>query len=123
MTSKIMVVDDNPAIRETVRIILNSAGHEIQTVDGGTQCLEQLRAGFHGLILMDVMMPELDGWHTIAEMLKENLQEDSIICMLTAVQDPEPELEQLKEHVMDYIRKPFTAQELIERVEETIAYL
>ncbi len=123
MTSNILVVDDNPAIRETVRIILNSAGHEIQTADDGTQCLEQLRAGFNGLILMDVMMPELDGWHTIAEMLKENLQEGSIICMLTAVQDPEPELEELKEHVMDYIRKPFTAQELIERVEETVSYL
>ncbi len=123
MDKQIMVVDDDPSIRSTVEIILNTKGYSICVVESGKRCLEKLREGFKGLILMDVMMPEMDGWGTIAAIEDEGLHGGNVICMLTAVHDPGPELERLTECVMDYVRKPFTSEELLETVAEYIAYV
>jgi len=123
MNKQIMVVDDDPSIRETVEIVLGAGGYSICTVASGKECLDRLRSGFRGLILMDVMMPEMNGWDTIAAIEDEGLHGKNVICMLTAVHDPDPQLEKLTESVMDYIRKPFTSEELLETVEEYLAYV
>ncbi len=123
MAERILIVDDNPSILETVEIILETTGYSVSTASGGQQCLTELRNGFKGLILMDIMMPEMDGWDTIAAIVDEGLYEGNIICMLTAVHDPGPELESLKEYVLDYVRKPFTSQELLTAVEDSVGYL
>ncbi len=72
---------------------------------------------------MDIMMPEMDGWDTISAIENEGLHGENVICMLTAVHDPGPELEELTESVMDYVRKPFTSEELLETVAEYIEYV
>ena len=123
MTKHILVVDDDPSMRETVELLLNEVHPSIRFADGGRQCLEELRAGFRGLILMDVMMPELNGWETIAAIVEEGLDDGNIFCMFTAVQDPEPRIEFLKEYVLDYIRKPFTSEELVAVVDSSLGYL
>ncbi|MCP4294555.1 MAG: response regulator, partial [Proteobacteria bacterium] len=92
-------------------------------VESGRECLDRLRNGFRGVILMDVMMPELDGWDTIAVIGDEGLHGGNVICMLTAVHDPGPKMEKLTELKMDYIRKPFTSEELLEAVGEYIEYV
>jgi CheY-like chemotaxis protein len=123
MDKQIMVVDDDPSIRSTVEIVLNTKGYSICVVESGKRCLEKLREGFRGLILMDIMMPEMDGWNTIAAIEDEGLHGGNVICMLTAVHDPGPELEKLTEYVMDYVRKPFTSEELLKIVAEYITYV
>ncbi len=123
MDTQIMVVDDDPSIRATVEIVLNTKGHSTCIVESGKKCLDKLREGFRGLILMDVMMPEMDGWNTISAIESEGLHGGNVICMLTAVHDPGPKLEELTEYVMDYVRKPFTSEELLETVEEYIGYV
>jgi len=123
MDKQVMVVDDDPSIRPTVEIVLNTKGHSICVVESGEKCLDKLREGFRGLILMDVMMPEMDGWDTISAIENEGLHGGNVICMLTAVHDPGPELEKLTEYVMDYVRKPFTSEELLEAVDEYIEYV
>ena len=123
MDKQVMVVDDDPSIRATVEIVLNTKGHSICVVESGEKCLDKLREGFRGLILMDVMMPEMDGWDTISAIENEGLHGGNVICMLTAVHDPGPELEKLTEYVMDYVRKPFTSEELLEAVDEYIEYV
>ncbi len=123
MDKQIMVVDDDSSIRATVEIVLNTKGYSICVVESGRECLEKLRNGFRGLILMDVMMPELDGWDTIAAIDDEDLLGGNVICMLTAVHDPGPKMEKLTELVMDYVRKPFTSEELLEVVADYIAYV
>ena len=119
----IMVVDDDPSIRSTVDIILRTKGYSICAVESGERCLNRLREGFSGLILMDIMMPEMDGWDTITAIEDEGLHGGNVICMLTAVHDPGPKLEKLTESVMDYVRKPFTSKELLETVAEYIEYV
>ena len=123
MDKQVMIVDDDPSIRATVEIVLNTKGHSICVVESGEKCLDKLREGFRGLILMDVMMPEMDGWDTISAIENEGLHGGNVICMLTAVHDPGPELEKLTEYVMDYVRKPFTSEELLEAVDEYIEYV
>ncbi len=123
MDKQVMVVDDDPSIRSTVEIVLGTKGHSFCAVESGTRCLEKLREGFRGLILMDIMMPEMNGWDTIKAIEDEGLHGGNVICMLTAVHDPGPELEKLTESVMDYVRKPFTSEELLKTVAEYIAYV
>ncbi len=123
MDKQIMVVDDDPSIRATVEIVLKTKGYSICIVESGIECLDKLQNGFRGLILMDVMMPELDGWDTIAAIDDKGLLGGNVICMLTAVHDPGPKMEKLTELVMDYIKKPFTSEELLEVVEEYVAYV
>jgi CheY-like chemotaxis protein len=123
MDKQIMVVDDDPSIRTTIEIVLNTKGYSICVVESGKKCLEKLREGFRGLILMDIMMPEMDGWDTISAIEDEGLHGGNVICMLTALNDPGPKLEKLTEYVMDYVRKPFTSEELLETVAEYIEYV
>jgi CheY-like chemotaxis protein len=123
MTKRILIVDDNPSVLETVELILSEAGYSVCAVDSGGQCLVELRNGFKGLILMDIMMPEMDGWDTIAALVDEGLFEGNVICMLTAVHDPGAKLESLKECVLDYVTKPFTSEELLTAVEDSICYI
>ena len=123
MNEKVMVVDDDPSIRKTVELILGARGHPLKLVASGAGCLEELREGFRGLVLMDIMMPEMDGWDTITAMVDQGLYEGNVVCMLTAVSDPGPRLVPLTEYVLDYVRKPFTAEDLIVVTEESAPYI
>ncbi len=73
MDKQIMIVDDDPSIRATVEIVLNTKGYSICVVESGKRCLDKLREGFSGLILMDVMMPEMNGWDTIKSIEDEGV--------------------------------------------------
>lgn len=123
MPRNIMIVDDDPSIQETVKIILDANGYPISIAKSGRECIDMLRDGFRGLLFMDVMMPEMDGWDTIAAIEKEDLLEGNIICMLTAVNDPGPKMESIIECVIEYVRKPFTSEELLETVREYLPYV
>ncbi len=123
MDKQIMIVDDDQSIRKTVEIILSANGYSVCAAERGRECLSKLREGFNGLILMDIMMPEMDGWDTIAAIEEEGLHGGNVICMLTAVHDPCPKMEKLTESVMDYVRKPFTSEELLETVAEYVTYV
>ena len=112
MNDQVMIVDDEPSILKTVEIILGSSGYKVHAVDSGDQCLDELRKGFKGVILMDIMMPRMDGYDTVAAIVSEGLHEGNIISMLTAVHEPGEKLEKLTEYVIDYVTKPFTSDQL-----------
>ena len=116
MDINVMLVDDNGDIRESVDLLFQSVDMKIITAVGGVECLSYLKAGFKGLILMDIMMPGLDGWDTIREIVDNGLYEGNIIIMLTAKGEPDTKMEGLQEYVTDYITKPFDPQELIKSV-------
>jgi CheY-like chemotaxis protein len=121
--ASILVVDDDPQIRAVVPRILIGAGFSVRTAASGEDCLAMFRGGFRGLVFMDVMMPGLSGWDTIAAMRSEGLSEGVLVCMLTGRQDPDPPLDELKECVLGYLRKPFTQKEIIGQAREFLALL
>jgi len=122
MEKKLMIVDDDPDILITLRSIFEREGFEVFTVDSGMDCIKELERGFKGVILMDIMMPFMDGWDTIREIIKEGFTEDVVISILTAKGTPDHEkMRGLESHIYDYIAKPFNVRELVSNVNNMIA--
>jgi DNA-binding response OmpR family regulator len=113
MNKKIMVVDDDSYILIALRELFENHGFEVYTVPSGKDCIYELKNGFQGVILMDIMMPFMNGWDTIREIIKENLHKDITISILTAKDMPDPDMQDLRAYVKDYITKPFEPQELV----------
>jgi DNA-binding NtrC family response regulator len=123
MKNTVLVVDDDELIRKTVKRVLESAGIEVQTAESGPMCLDIMSQGFEGLVLMDVVMPEMSGWDTITAMVEKGYAEGNIICMFTGKEVPDERMEHVKEYVLDYIRKPFNNEKLIALIKEYLSYL
>lgn len=123
MDSRIMIVDDEEMIREAVDIFFQSIGMDIITAAGGEECLGHLKSGFRGVILMDVMMPGIDGWDTIRKIVEQGLYENNIIVMLTAMDAPDGKMEGLQEYVTDYLTKPFDTTELMDSIKYYLSLL
>lgn len=120
---RVMLVDDEECIRETVSELLSLEGIDVVTVADAKGCLDLLSAGFRGVILMDVMMPEMDGWAAIREIEKAGHMRGNIISMLTAMGAPDERMEGLQEVVIDYITKPFEPDYFIAAVKEYLVLL
>ena len=122
MDKRIMVVDDDPDILITIRKIFENEGYEVFTVDSGIDCIKELERGFKGVILMDIMMPFMDGWDTIEEITKRGLAKDILITILTARGTPDHEkIKGLESFIYDYITKPFDTKKLISKVKQMVA--
>ena len=114
MDAKVMLVDDEAMIRDSVELFFQSEGIKILTAASGDDCLDYLEEGFRGIILMDVMMPNMNGWDTIRKIVENDLYEGNIIVMLTAMDAPDNKMEGIQEYVTDYLTKPFNPDELME---------
>lgn len=114
MEAKVMLVDDEEMIRESVQDFFQSEGIQLLTAANGDECLDYLENGFRGVILMDVMMPDMNGWDTIRKIVENDLYDGNIIVMLTAMNAPDNKMEGIQEYVTDYLSKPFNPDELLE---------
>jgi CheY-like chemotaxis protein len=123
MKNAVMVVDDDPMAQLTVKKILEPAGLKVTTVESGDACIREVEKGFEGLILMDIMMPGMDGWDTIQALVEKGIVKGNIICMLTGKESPDERMKTLKEYILDYIRKPFDPQKFVQLVKDYLAYL
>jgi len=121
MEEHVMLVDDDPAIQRVVRTILSEAGYILSMADSGPECLQEVRNGFKGLILMDIMMPDLDGWDTIGAMVEEGLVDGVAICVFSALHNTVSKDPDLERYVVGRLGKPFTCDELLNSVRESLA--
>ena len=112
--AKVLVVDDDPDICDLVRELLERAGYQVSQASNGLEGLRVLYETRPDLVLLDVNMPELDGWTTLARM--RDLSETPVI-MLTARSGELEKVRGLKAGADDYVTKPFGRQELLARVE------
>jgi DNA-binding response OmpR family regulator len=123
MQENVMIVDDNEYIRLTVEIVCQSDEFNLVSAASGEECLRHLEAGFRGVILMDIMMPELDGWDTIREIVARGLYAGNVIVMLTGLGEPDEKMDGLQEYVTDYLTKPFGPDQLIDALRSYQALL
>lgn len=120
--ARIFLVDDDPDFVEATAEILEGKGHEVIKLYDGDECLEKLKEVRPDLIVLDVMMPRLDGY-TVCKKLKADPQWSSIpVLLLTAVAANIPttrytQLQGMETEADDYIDKPVEPEELIKRVE------
>ncbi|MDX1600927.1 MAG: response regulator transcription factor [Anaerolineales bacterium] len=110
---KILVVDDEPRMIRFIRLNLEHDGYEVHDASNGQEALEKLRDLMPDLILLDVMMPGIDGFETL-EMIREI--SNVPVIMLTAKGDVDDRVKGLELGADDYISKPFSPAELSSRV-------
>jgi two-component system KDP operon response regulator KdpE len=110
---RILVVDDEPRMIHFIRLNLEHDGFEVMDADSGVTALEQHRDQLPDLILLDVMMPELNGFETL-KLIREI--SNVPVIMLTAKGEEEDRVKGLELGADDYITKPFSPRELVSRV-------
>jgi len=110
---RILVVDDEPRMIHFIRLNLEHDGFEVSEAASGSLALEQLRDQMPDLILLDIMMPDLDGFETLRFI--RDLSSVPVI-MLTAKGEEEDKVRGLELGADDYITKPFSPRELVSRV-------
>ena len=114
MKNRLMIVDDDPDILITVRYLFEGKEFEVYTVDNGRDCIKELERGFKGIILMDIMMPFMDGWDTIQEIVKKGFTQDVILLIISVKGIPnDAKSRGLEQYVQEYIPKPFDAKQLV----------
>ena len=115
---KIMIVDDDPDILHSLRMMFETEGYEVVTVDNGRKCITELKNGFRGIIILDIMMPVMDGIETIKNMVVEGFIEDTTIIILTVKKIQGEEFDEIYKYIYDYIQKPFDVNHLLNTVKK-----
>ena len=113
MSKKIMVVDDEPRLVSVVEAYLEQEGYEVATASNGQDALFTARETKPDLIILDVMMPEMDGYEFIRAHRREA---ETPIILLTAKVEDEDKVLGLELGADDYVTKPFRPRELVARV-------
>ena len=116
MAPRILVVDDEPSIVRLVKATLAAKGYDIAEAFDGQEALVQVKLHRPDLILLDIMMPRMDGNEVRKRLLADPATCDIPVIHLSAVGDFEKQHQALAEGVTDYIVKPFSPADLAERV-------
>ncbi|MCB9745538.1 MAG: response regulator transcription factor [Alphaproteobacteria bacterium] len=117
MSSRILVVDDDPRLREVVRYALSRAGFDVQEASDGAKALEAFRAEVPDLIVLDVMMPEMDGLSVCREIRRDS---EVPIVFLSSKDEELDRILGLELGGDDYVTKPFSPRELVSRVKAVL---
>ncbi|MBC8248453.1 MAG: response regulator transcription factor [Anaerolineales bacterium] len=114
---KLLIIDDDDKLVEAVELYLNKAGYDIITAADGLQGIQQMYSQRPDLIILDVMMPTMDGWETCRRIREIS---DVPVIMLTARGQESDRVMGLKLGADDYVAKPFSLKELEARVEAVL---
>ncbi|MGA8258084.1 MAG: response regulator transcription factor [Nocardioides sp.] len=115
--AEVLVVDDDVTVREVVVSYLRAAGHEVREAGDGRQALDVLDVAPADLVVLDLMMPVLDGLETCRRLRASS---DVPIIMLTALGSEQDRVVGLETGADDYVTKPFSPRELVLRVESIL---
>ena len=118
MSNRILVVDDESIILQLATMVLTSRGFEVLTAQSGQECLDVVKREKPDLVLLDYMMPVMDGMTTLCHL--RHLHPDTYVIMLTGKGSEQIAVEVMKAGAADYILKPFKNQDLVERIENVL---
>lgn len=115
--TKILIIDDEPAITNLVSAYLKPEGYEVYTAEDGNAGLKASRAFKPNLIILDVMLPGMDGIELLSRLRRES---NVYVIMLTARTDETDKIVGLSVGADDYVTKPFSPRELVARVKAAL---
>jgi len=116
---RIVCIEDEPEMIELIQLILSRRGFEVLGAPGGKEGLRMVREMHPDLVLLDLMMPDMDGWEVYQQMKAEESTHNIPVIIVTAkAQNIDKVLGLHIAKVDDYIAKPFGPQELIDSVEK-----
>lgn len=120
-TKRILYIEDDSEMIDLVRMIVNRSGYELIGAYGGRQGLDAITTEKPDLILLDLMMPDVDGWDVYQQIKASDETRQIPVIIITAKAQPiDKVLGMTIAKVDDYICKPFRPQELIESIEKTL---
>lgn len=120
MPKRILAVDDEASIRKLVTVTLENRGYEVDTACNGQECLDKVALDKPDLVILDVMMPQMNGWEARKRLRADPKTKDLPILILSAVGEFEAQLQGMESEEDDYITKPFRPQELGDLVEQML---
>lgn len=119
---KLAYIEDEAEMIDLVRLILGRRGYTVLGATGGREGLDLVRRELPDLVLLDLMMPDMDGWDVYHQIKSDKSTRDIPVIVITAkAQNIDKILGLRIAKVEDYISKPFSPQELLERVEVVLA--
>ncbi len=116
----VLVVDDDPAIVEMIRLGLETDGMRVLSAGDGAEALDVLARDIVDVIILDIMMPRVDGWMALMEIRSNPLTSDTPVIMLTAKTQDLAKILAFKQGVQQYVTKPFNIVELSARVRSLV---
>lgn len=120
-SKRVVCVEDEPEMIDLIRLILSRKGFEVIGADGGKEGLETIRENKPDLILLDLMMPDMDGWEVYQQIKADKATSEIPVIVVTAkAQSIDKVLGLHIAKVDDYISKPFSPQELMDSVERVL---
>lgn len=120
MTKKILIVDDEPITIRLVRAALAKTGYEILSASNGREAFESIQAKKPDLIILDVMLPDINGFEICARLRQDPLTKMLPVMMLTTLNTVEEKVKGFQAGADDYLPKPFSPDELLMRVQVLI---
>ena len=118
--AKILVVDDEDTMRMLITETLALENYEVSEATNGKSALELIKKDKPDIILLDLMMPEMDGYQVISKLKGQGIVDDFKIVMLTAKGQQEDKKSALEQGADHFLSKPFSPMQLLDLVEEII---
>jgi len=120
---RVMIVDDEPDVLLSLKTVLQRQNYDVVTVSNGAECLDELKKGFKGVVLMDLMMPIMDGWETINQIVKRGYTKDVAIEIITGKGTRDyQKMSILGSYIYDYLAKPLNIEQLLASIERCNEY-
>jgi DNA-binding response OmpR family regulator len=118
--ARILIADDDPLLRTLLQHKLTAADHQVVAAEHGGEVLDSVRDYAPDLIVLDAMMPVMDGFEVLRRLKGEQSTRDIPVIMLTALKREQDVVGGLQLGAADYLAKPFIPDELVERIRRVL---
>ena len=115
-TKRVLVVDDDRDFVKTLEVYLKYAGYEVSCAFGGIGALEELRITNPSAVILDVMMPDIDG-RRVVRYIREKMGDSTPVIILSALSDPNSRMDLLMEGANEFLTKPCEPEHIFKTVE------
>ncbi len=119
--AKILVVDDEPDVVLVLKTVLSKNGYQVTTALSGLEGLTKAFADPPDLILLDIMMPEMDGWEVLRLLKRDRTTVGIPIVIVSARTATEDRIRGLEQGAVDYITKPFSLRQIVAKINTLVA--
>ena len=118
---RVLVVDDEPDVLLLCRVNLEFEGYEVMEASDGVEAMSRVRERRPDVVLLDVMMPRMDGWQVLSELKADDELKDIPVVMLTAKVQDQDQIRGWSSGASEYITKPFSPLSLSQVLEDVLA--
>jgi len=118
--TRILVADDDPSILRLLQLNFELEGYEVHTASDGEEALAKARASSPDIVVLDVMMPGMDGWEVCRRMKEDETMREVPVILLTALGQESERRRGLAVGASEYVMKPFDPDQLVQMVKRTL---